>query len=105
MKTQEQINNERTALKKYLGANGLTVTELANKLGITQSALSSQISRGISSGLYARCAVALNCKIEDLQPQNGGDKATAAATAKKRLSFPFQCANCGQIHTITIEIE
>ena len=101
MKTQEQINNERTALKKYLGANCLTVTELANKLGITQSALSSQISRGISTGLYARCAVALNCEIEDLQPRNE----TAAPTAKKRLSFPFQCSECGKIHTITIEID
>lgn len=83
----------------------MTITELANKLGITQSALSSQISRGISTGLYARCAVALNVDVGVLKPKNETDRQTAAATAKKRLSFPFQCSECGKIHTITIEIE
>lgn len=105
MKTQEQINNEKKAFKAIVKANGLTLTELAARIGVTKGALSSMLTRGVSTGLAARTAVALNIDIKELQAPNEGDKATAAPTAKKRLSFPFQCAGCGKIHTITIEIE
>lgn len=104
MKTQEQINNEKKAFKAVVKANGLTLTELAARIGVTKGALSAMLTRGVSTGLAARTAAALNIDIKELQAPNEGDKATAA-TAKKRLSFPFQCSECGKIHTITIEID
>lgn len=103
MKTQDQINNEKKAFKAVVKANGLTLTELAARIGVTKGALSSMLTRGVSTGLAARTAAALNIDIKELQqPQN---ERQTAATAKKRISFPFQCSQCGQIHTITIEID
>lgn len=102
MKTQEQINTEKKAFKAVVKANGLTLTELAARIGITKGALSAMLTRGVSTGLAARTAAALNIDIKELQQPT---ERQAAATAKKRLSFPFQCSQCGQIHTITIEID
>lgn len=104
-KTKDQINAERAQYREVLKAHGYTLTDAAPLLGVTLSGLSAMLTRGVSTGLAARTAAALNIDIKELQAPNEGDKATAAPTAKKRLSFPFQCAGCGKIHTITIEID
>lgn len=102
-KTKNQINAERAQYREALKAHGYTLTDAAPLLGVTLSGLSAMLTRGVSTGLAARTAAALNIDIKELQqPQN---ERQTAATAKKRLSFPFQCAECGKIHTITIEID
>lgn len=104
-KTKDQINAERAQYREVLKIHGYTLTDAAPRLGVTLSGLSAMLTRGVSTGLAARTAAALNIDIKELQPRNEPARQTDAPTAKKRLSFPFQCANCGQIHTITIEID
>ena len=103
-KTKDQINAERAQYREVLKIHGYTLTDAAPRLGVTLSGLSAMLTRGVSTGLAARTAAALNIDIKELQHTSDTDRQTAA-TAKKRLSFPFQCSQCGQIHTITIEID
>lgn len=102
-KTKDQINAERALYREVLKIHGYTLTDAAPRLGVTLSGLSAMLTRGVSTGLAARTAAALNIDIKELQ--NESERQTDAPTAKKRLSFPFQCSGCGKIHTITIEID
>ena len=105
MKTTELKEIERKAFKAALKSKGVTLTELAQKLGITNSGLSSMMSRGVSSGLYARAAAALGCQIDDLKPAALRTEDTAKPVANgRRLTFDYRCQNCGAVHSITITI-
>lgn len=104
MKTNELKEIERKAFKGALLSKGVTISELAQKLGITQSSLSASISRGISAGLYARAAAVLNCSPEDFKPAAALDGTRTETDNARRLSFDYVCPSCRSVHTITITV-
>ena len=99
-------NSEQIApIKAAAALQNMTLADVAQRIGISYTGFFSQISKNVSEKMYKRIADALNVDVGVLKPRNETDRQTAAPTAKKRLSFPFQCAECGKIHTITIEID
>ena len=99
-------NSDQIApIKAAAALQNMTLKDIAEKIGISYSGFFSQISKNISDKMYQRIARALSVDVQDLKPQGFRREEEKAAPTKKRLSFPFQCAECGQIHTITIEID
>lgn len=97
IKTPIRKEQERNALKDYLAFHGMTLSDLASKMKISQCTLSANLSRaGITKKLGERIARVLDCAVEDFMPQDRGEARTT--------TIPFFCS-CGKSHYVTITIE
>ena len=90
-KSIEQIEADKARLYEVMYRHGITLPELAEKLGITYRGLTATISRGVSRKMAARIAAVLNEPIRNiLPPEDDG------------IKFSYYCPSCGAEHTITI---
>ena len=82
-------------IKEVIKEHGLTIGEVANRMGIHRITLSTHINGNPSVEVLSRIAAAVGCKVTDLfiqQPDNDSEKGMA-----------ITCPHCGRKINITVE--